>query len=139
MLGKQGMLQKLRKERLSDDFAFPEKIPEVIEQSVKRVEWLIEEKAGFLHAFHSTIYNVPLGHGILQDLATLPHTIKVYILWGELDKVIPLESSLHLLGVFPTAKFETIKECGHSCLLEKPEEVSEHLLTFLVDDLHSKL
>ena len=42
---------------------------------------------------------MPLGSGILQELSSLPLDIKVYILWGELDKVIPIDGSQLLLRV----------------------------------------
>lgn len=55
LLGKQAMLQKLRNERLKDDFAHPELVPEIIEDTVQKLEWLLAEKHGFYHAFHSTV------------------------------------------------------------------------------------
>lgn len=133
MMGKSAMLQKLRTERLRDDFAYPEKVPEVIDQSVKRVEWIIEEKEGFLHAFHSTLYNMPLGQSMLDKLSAIAPHINVYILWGDMDKIVPVAGAPLLQNIFNGSKCEIIKECGHSCLLEKPEECAQHIVAFLND------
>lgn len=140
LLGKKAMLQKLRTEKLKDDFAHPDLVPEVIESTVKKLEWLLNERPGFFHAFHSTLYYVPLAQGMLQELPKISPKIKVYILWGDMDAMIPVDRGLALMDIFPNAKFERIAECGHSCVLEKPEETTHHLINFLQDtDLQSKL
>jgi len=144
MLGKKMMLQKLRTDRLSDDFFDGEKSREVIDKTVARLEWLINEKEGFLRAFHSTLCHMPVGPGMIHELHKVNDVIKttnsrVYLIWGEHDRIIPFHNSSVLLDIIPTAQLEVIKEAGHSCAMEKPAETAAALIGFFEDGRAAKL
>ena len=58
----------------------------------------------------------------------------VKILWGEGDPWIPLARGRALHALVPRAEFETLPGAGHLAQLEAPEQVLEHLVTFLLND-----
>ena len=55
------------------------------------------------------------------------------IIAGEYDKVIPIKFSKHMQKLTKNAKLDILK-CGHDITVEKPEEVSQEILTFLKEN-----
>ncbi|XP_047982158.1 uncharacterized hydrolase YugF-like [Salvia hispanica] len=56
------------------------------------------------------------------------------ILWGEQDKIFPLELGYRLQRhIGDNAKIEVIKNAGHALNIEKPREFAKHLKAFLID------
>ncbi|KAI4296368.1 hypothetical protein L6164_036332 [Bauhinia variegata] len=74
---------------------------------------------------------------ILKDrkLSNLPKiTQHTLIIWGEQDKIFPLELGNRLKRhVGESAELVTIKNAGHAVNLEKPREFAKHLKDFLID------
>lgn len=62
--------------------------------------------------------------------------IPVLLLWGERDRVFPLdEYGMPLKETIPRAKLLVAKGAGHGAHLEKPEKFNELLLDFLSETL----
>ncbi|KAJ1699605.1 hypothetical protein LUZ63_008117 [Rhynchospora breviuscula] len=74
---------------------------------------------------------------LIQDrkLSNLPKiTQKTLILWGEEDKVFPLELAHRLKRhLEENSQLVIIKEAGHAVNLEKPAEVVKNIINFFVE------
>ena len=53
------------------------------------------------------------------------------VMCGADDQLTPVRYSQFLVDQIPNAQLEVIPEAGHMVMLEKPQEVSEALVTFL--------
>ena len=58
-------------------------------------------------------------------------TAKTLCLWGENDKVVPVEYGKRFSTLIPDAVLNVIPECGHMIPLEKPDEFVRAVETFL--------
>ena len=91
------------------------------------------EKPGAKQAFESTFDNSTTtqieteGFKQIEDIPCL-------IIWGENDKLIPLEYYNMFIENLPKAKHETVADAGHAPFVEKPALVYEKLRTFLIQD-----
>ena len=67
------------------------------------------------------------------------HTIKTstLLIWGEYDKVVPLQIGKRLQQDLPNAKVIGLKNTGHLVPEERPEEVFRHITLFLKHGLKS--
>jgi pimeloyl-ACP methyl ester carboxylesterase len=76
---------------------------------------------------------VPVAPAGIQHYLRALHGVRVptLILWGENDDVIPLEQSDVLAAAIVDSKRVIIKDAGHPCYLDQPEEFHEALLSFL--------
>jgi pimeloyl-ACP methyl ester carboxylesterase len=64
--------------------------------------------------------------------ALLPRvTAKTLVLWGEGDRLCPVDYGRKYARLIPNAKLVVIPECGHLPPLEKPEEFHEAVIGFL--------
>jgi pimeloyl-ACP methyl ester carboxylesterase len=57
--------------------------------------------------------------------------VPTLVVWGEKDSIIPLQKSDALVAVLEDAKRVILKDAGHPCYLESPEEFHRELLSFL--------
>jgi len=129
--GKKTMLERVRTRGIVDDFAYPDKLPEgLAAEIIKKTLWILEEKEGFLHAFHSTLCNAEVNDG-LKYYQQIPKTVPVLLIWGEKDAVIPAANSNILLSVLGKAKLEIIRDCGHSAIIERSERCIELIVEHL--------
>lgn len=55
----------------------------------------------------------------------------VLLVWGLQDPISPPESALHFNDLLGNSEIKFIEDCGHVPMLEKPEEFTQHVLTFL--------
>ena len=88
------------------------------------------EKPGAKHAFESAFDNsttTQLGSERLKQIEDIP----CLIIWGEKDKLIPIEYASMFTENLQRAKFEKIEDAGHSPFVEKTALVYEKLRTFL--------
>jgi pimeloyl-ACP methyl ester carboxylesterase len=71
------------------------------------------------------MYNPQLKHWL--------HRISVptLMLWGESDRVTPVDYGRRYASLIPHAAFETIPQAGHHPELEQPEAFVERLQRFL--------
>lgn len=53
------------------------------------------------------------------------------VLWGENDRVLPKGDSQKCLDNIHNCKLEIVKDSGHSPHIEKPSQVTRHILNFL--------
>jgi len=129
--GKKTMLERVRTRGIVDDFAFPDKLPkELVTDIINKTLWIIEEKHGFLHAFHSTLCNGEVNDG-MKYYQQLPKTLPVLLIWGEQDAMIPSAHGNMLLSVLGKGKLEIIPNCGHSAVIECAEKCNDLILEHL--------
>jgi pimeloyl-ACP methyl ester carboxylesterase len=57
--------------------------------------------------------------------------VPTLVVWGEKDPIIPMEKSDALTAVLEDAKRVILKDAGHPCYVEKPDEFHRELLSFL--------
>ncbi|HWP28833.1 MAG TPA: alpha/beta hydrolase [Chloroflexota bacterium] len=57
--------------------------------------------------------------------------VPTLILWGESDRLIPLEHGRRYQQLIPGAVLETIPECGHVILREQPERGARLIIDFI--------
>jgi pimeloyl-ACP methyl ester carboxylesterase len=55
------------------------------------------------------------------------------IVWGDHDRLLPVEYAHAYQRLIPHAKLEVIEQCGHLPVVEKPQEFVHGVLTFLQD------
>ena len=51
--------------------------------------------------------------------------------WGTLDKTVPEYMVLDNLKAIPNAKYVKFDDCGHSPLVDKPDDLAQEILTFI--------
>ncbi len=68
-------------------------------------------------------------HDIAGDL-----TMPVLVVCGAEDPGIPAAEAAWTAGAFPSAKLVTLQASGHVPMLEKPDELSEHLLGWVASE-----
>ncbi len=57
--------------------------------------------------------------------------VPTLIIWGEKDEIIPMAKSDALAAVLEDAKRVILKDAGHPCYIDRPEEFHRELLSFL--------
>jgi len=132
VVGKSGMLDKLKRDRFKDDFAHPEKYPNLINGLVARIQWQIEHKKGFVDMFHSTLSNFPLSTGRVDIVGQVnARGTPILLLWGDKDISVPFDVHSKLLEVAPQIKFKVIEDAGHALNYEAVETLDKEILQFL--------
>ncbi|HEY6283613.1 MAG TPA: alpha/beta hydrolase [Nitrososphaerales archaeon] len=64
--------------------------------------------------------------------------IPVLLIWGERDRVFPLEEfGKPLKETLPHAKLVIVEHAGHGAYLDKPDEFNELLLDFISEGMYS--
>ncbi len=58
------------------------------------------------------------------------------IVWGENDKETPLKQGKEIHKLIPNSDLQIIENAEHFCFLEKPEEVSNEILSWLKEQQH---
>jgi|SRR5690554_990183 len=66
-----------------------------------------------------------------DELRSLPHN--TLIIHGRDDQVIPLDVSNRLLHLIPHSQLHVFSECGHWVQIEKMQEFTKLVISFLVD------
>jgi pimeloyl-ACP methyl ester carboxylesterase len=87
------------------------------------------EKPGAKQAFESSFDNSTTTHIETEGFKQI-EDVPCLILWGENDKLIPLEYKMFTDNL-PKAQHETVTDAGHAPFVEKPALVYEKLRTFL--------
>jgi pimeloyl-ACP methyl ester carboxylesterase len=57
--------------------------------------------------------------------------VPTLILWGESDRLIPVEHGRRYQELIPGAEFQTIPECGHTILREQADRGAAAIIAFL--------
>jgi pimeloyl-ACP methyl ester carboxylesterase len=103
------------------------------ERVIARVESENQER-GYLSTMRSiSVFFIFNGRRISRRIKTYPG--KIAILWGEKDRILPLEKSALFRGLRPDAKVTLISGAGHLPHQEKYEETAAQMLRFLKEDL----
>jgi pimeloyl-ACP methyl ester carboxylesterase len=64
--------------------------------------------------------------------------IPVLIVWGEEDKVVPVEYASRLAAVLPQREVHIIRSRGHTCYFEEPELFADIVINFLHKNMQNK-
>ncbi|XP_039157276.1 uncharacterized hydrolase YugF [Eucalyptus grandis] len=74
-----------------------------------------------------------------RKMSNLPKiTQRTLIIWGEYDKLFPLELGHRLKRhLDENGQLVVVKDCGHAIIKENPKEMYKHIKAFLVDPLLS--
>lgn len=59
--------------------------------------------------------------------------VPTLLLWGDRDRIVPLETGRRLEQALPRARLAVVEECGHVPQEEKPRESLERVRTFLTE------
>jgi pimeloyl-ACP methyl ester carboxylesterase len=84
---------------------------------------------GFSHMVISTVKHFPEIQKYEAAVRGIPQPVS--LLWGEEDRVVPLEHGRMLTGMLGNATLETVPRCGHMITLEKPQWAARHILDSL--------
>lgn len=57
--------------------------------------------------------------------------VPTLVIWGEKDEIIPMQKSDALVASLEDAKRVILKDAGHPCYVDRPEEFHRELLAFL--------
>jgi 2-hydroxy-6-oxonona-2,4-dienedioate hydrolase len=76
------------------------------------------------------IHNLPLNFSDRLSRITAP----TLLIWGDNDKVIPLQYASEYTDKIPNYRLEVIENCGHAPYIERPTKFNEILLEFLARD-----
>ena len=57
--------------------------------------------------------------------------LPVFIMWGEKDRVVPVEHGYYMANHIPGAKLAVVEGVGHMPFYEKPEECNRLILDFI--------
>jgi pimeloyl-ACP methyl ester carboxylesterase len=99
------------------------------ERVIARVESENQER-GYLSTLSSmNVFFIFNGWRISRRIKTYPG--KIAILWGEKDRVLPVEKAALFRGLRPEAKITLIPGAGHLPHQEKYEETAAHMLQFI--------
>jgi 2-hydroxy-6-oxonona-2,4-dienedioate hydrolase len=69
--------------------------------------------------------------GIGPRLATLATTLPVLLVWGEIDKAVPMTVARNASSLLGRPRLITISGAGHAPYLEQPDAFHAHVLAFL--------
>lgn len=62
----------------------------------------------------------------------------VLLIWGDTDKLVPLESAQILARKLPQGTLRLLPACGHMPMIERPERTARELAAFLAPELTSR-
>eukprot|EP01121_Diplochlamys_sp_Union-15-3_P007636 TRINITY_DN1958_c0_g1_i2.p1 TRINITY_DN1958_c0_g1~~TRINITY_DN1958_c0_g1_i2.p1 ORF type:complete len:191 (-),score=20.12 TRINITY_DN1958_c0_g1_i2:61-633(-) len=132
LLAKKMMVNYVQKNNFANDFYDISRVKN-IDQVRKYTLMQINEKKGYVEAFHSTITNFPLStfHNAYKMVGELKSQLPVLLMWGDADVLIPLENHKLIKAVIPHAQIEVFENLGHCGLLEDPESINKRLLEWL--------
>jgi len=103
------------------------------ERVIARVESENQER-GYLSTLRSmNIFFMFNGRSVSGRIKTYPG--KISILWGEKDRILPVEKAGLFRGLRPDAKMTLIAGAGHLPHQEKPAETAAEMLRFITEDL----
>jgi pimeloyl-ACP methyl ester carboxylesterase len=87
--------------------------------------WDIHREMTFRIAWRPYMYSQTLSH-LLAGLR-----IPALIVWGEDDRIVPLECGERYRDLLPDSRLETIPNCGHFVEMESPDALLDLVLPFL--------
>jgi pimeloyl-ACP methyl ester carboxylesterase len=104
----------------------PEADREFLFQRVNERVWSDGQRRAFLSTFRNLARWIPgQQRGLPSRLATLD--VPTLVLWGEADRMMPVENGHALVELQPTARLVVVPRVGHNVHQEDPEAVLETL------------
>ena len=108
----------------------PDVIDDILSQepTSNKLEIMVKNRvAAARYAWHPRFYN--------PDLEKWLHRIKIptLILWGNEDKVFPVEYASAFKNLIPHAQIEILEHCGHVPHVDQPETFYYRLKSFLTE------
>lgn len=71
-------------------------------------------------------------HGVLRTMTNADEVrCPVLFIWGEKDRLLPVEQGRRWADAVPGAEFEELADVGHHPQFDEPEQVAELILEFL--------
>lgn len=70
-----------------------------------------------------------LGPEHWKHLAGITH--QTLLIWGREDRIVPLDSSLHMLHQMPNARLVVFPQCGHWVQIEAARDFENQIMTFM--------
>ncbi|MBI1745234.1 MAG: alpha/beta hydrolase [Acidobacteria bacterium] len=61
------------------------------------------------------------------------------LVWGETDRIIPMENARRLSSLLPNARMIVLGQCGHTPQEERPREFLEAILPFLMEHTAARM
>ena len=95
-------------------------------QRVNERVWSDGQRRGFLSTLRGMVRWLPAQQKSLQDRlrnSRIPTTI----IWGENDRIMPVQTANTLVGLLPDARQVVVPNAGHNVHQEKPEVVVEEI------------
>lgn len=104
--------------------------PELISASVIERSFHNRQRGGLLTPLYSLLDHINTwDERYGKRLASIPHP--TLLLWGDHDRVFPLEVGKQVQKLLPQAEWHTIPEAGHIPQWEQPQIVNPYILSFL--------
>jgi len=97
----------------------------------KRIKEYLTKQSILNRSFNEKIFKEIINekYSLEHDLAKIK--VKTLILWGDMDRIIHVSSTDTLEKGLANYTTAIIKNCGHTPMIEKPEETANHYLNFL--------
>jgi pimeloyl-ACP methyl ester carboxylesterase len=97
-----------------------------------------EARQAFIHTLRAVID--PAGQRVsARDRLYLAAEVPSLVIWGERDRIIPIEHGRRAHEEMPGSRFVAIPEAGHFPQLDQPRRFVEALVAFMADTKPSKL
>ena len=104
--------------------------PELISPTVIERSFRNRQRGGFIGPLYSLMDNIQSWEGQYgKKLQKISH--QVLLLWGDHDRVFPLEVGERVKTQLPHAEWHVIPEAGHLAQWEEPALVNQFILAFL--------
>jgi len=101
------------------------------ERVIARVESPHQERGYFATLRSMNVFLIFGGRSLTRAIKAFPG--RIFLLWGEKDRVFPPEKNVLFRGLRPDAKFTLIPGAGHLPHQEKPDATAAEILRFLND------
>ncbi len=102
----------------------------ITEDMIKAYSQPLYEKGGGQAMISVAKQLIPANHNALIGQYS-GIEVPALLIWGQFDRVVPIETAHRLEKDLPDARLELIADCGHIPQEEKPKETLEHLRAFL--------
>ena len=104
--------------------------PELISDTVIECSFQNRQRGGLLSPLYSLLDHIDIWDDHYgQRIGTIPHP--TLLLWGDHDRIFPLEVGKQIHILLPRAEWHIISETGHLPQWERPQVVNPLILSFL--------
>ena len=97
-----------------------------------------EARSAFVHTLRGVID--PAGQRVsARDRLYLAAEVPSLVMWGERDRIIPIEHGRRAHAEMPGSRFVAISDAGHFPQLDQPRRFVEELVEFMAETKPSKV